>query len=67
MKVEFDVLDAFIEALSERLWADVITLTQYNKQWDDLIEFTGWTEEEYLEQLNKGWTDGRKRTSVFLC
>ena len=68
MKLSFDDLNGLLWRLTDRLWEDKICLESYNKEWDTLLEFAGWTEKQFLEELDNQWhSSERKPHVVFMC
>jgi hypothetical protein len=68
MKLSFDDLDGLLWQLTNHLWECNISLEVYLKEWDLLIEFAGWTEDEFLLELDGRWHSSERRSHVvFMC
>jgi len=67
MRVSFEVLDGLLERLTERIWEKQISVDTYVAEFDLVLEFAGWTEEQFIEEIDKRWTANRKASQVFLC
>lgn len=67
MKLSFDDLDGLLWQLTFRLWDGKITLKTYVRDWDELVAFAGWSESDFLQELDERWTAQRKPSVVFLC
>lgn len=68
MRLSFLTLDDMLQRLSERLLDGELELDDYLNEFDRLIDFAGWTWEEFLRELDSRWTGPkRKPQPVFLC
>jgi len=67
MKLPFEVVDAMLSRLMDRLWEGKITVEQYNIEWDALLNFAGWSEADYLDCIDRGWLTEKKRSETFMC
>ena len=68
MKLSFVDLDGLLWQLTGHLWDDKISLETYVKEWDLLLEFAGWTEAQFLQELDDRWHSNERRSHiVFEC
>lgn len=68
MRLSFNDLDGLLLLLADRLFAGVIDYELYVIEWERLVEFAGWTEQQYLEEIDRRWTGTSDRSPVvFLC
>lgn len=68
MKLSFDDLDGLLWQLTNHLWEDKISFEVYVKEYDMLLEFAGWTEAQFLLELDNRWHASERRTHVvFEC
>lgn len=67
MRLSYDVLDAMLEQLSNKLVEGVISLDTYFVEFDRVVHFAGWTERQLLQEIDKRWTERMRARQAFLC
>lgn len=67
MRLSYDVLDAMLEQLSNKLIEGVISLDTYFVEFDRIVNFAGWTERQLLQEIDKRWTERMRARQTFLC
>lgn len=67
IKLSFDDLDGLLWQLTLKLWDGKLDTETYLKEWDALMAFAGWTENDYLSEIDGRWTTERRSHVVFLC
>ena len=54
-RLSFDVLDALLKRSTEKMWDDEVTFDQHLVDYETLLEFAGWTEDELLAEIDRRW------------
>jgi len=68
MKLGWDQLEAMLEKLTDDFLHHRIDDSEYVNEWNELIEFAGWTWEEFATEVEKRWTPQKRAESpLFKC
>jgi len=51
----FEQLSSMHDVLDNQLVNDEISLSEYEKEWNDLLRSVGWTPERYERELDRRW------------
>jgi hypothetical protein len=66
-RLPFNVLDGLLRRLTDRLAERKISLQAYLDEYERVLEFAGWTDEQLQEAVDERWTAPSKPAQVFLC
>lgn len=67
MRLSYDVLDAMLQNLTDKLVNGSISLDAYFVEFDRVMAFAGWTERQLVSEIDKRWSPGVRSRQVFLC
>lgn len=67
MKLSYDVLDAMLAQLADKLVAGTISLDTYFSEFDKVVDFAGWTENQLMQEIDRRWTQRMRPRQAFLC
>lgn len=68
MRLSFAQLDGMLDVLTEKFMHGQIDLCEYVDDWNELVEFAGWTWEEFANEVDKRWTPQKRAASpLFQC
>lgn len=67
MRQSYDVLDALLRQLTDRLVSGDISLETYYVEFDRMLDFTGWTERQLMQEIDKRWSQKDRPRQAFLC
>ena len=68
MKLSWAQLESLLDKLTDEHLRGKLDLCEYVDEWNDLIEFAGWTWEEFADEIDKRWTPQKKASSpLFKC
>ena len=68
MQLSFAQLEALLDEITKRLQAGELEMSEYIEEWDELMEFCGWTWPEFVVEIDKRWTTAKKVASpLFQC
>ena len=67
MKLPWDVLDGLLFQLTDRMWEGDLDPEVYTQEFNKVLDFAGWTEEEMREEIDRRWELPRRAAVVFQC
>jgi hypothetical protein len=68
MRLSWAQLESLLDKLTDEHLAGKLELGDYVDEWNDLIDFAGWTWEEFAEEIDRRWTRQKKEASpLFMC
>ena len=65
MKLTFLQLEMMLDELTQKLANQQLTLAGYVEEVDRLIEFAGWTRDEFLNVMDEQWSPVQNETKSF--
>ena len=68
MQLPWAQLEVMLDKLTSDYTQGKLDITRYVDEWDDLIEFAGWTWEQFADEVNKRWSPEKKQViQLFEC
>jgi hypothetical protein len=68
MKLSWSQLEALLDGLTDDYASGKLDITGYIDEWNELVDFAGWTWEEFADEVDKRWTQEKKHASLlFKC
>ncbi len=68
MRLTFAQLEALLDDLTDRYSKGKIDIQDYVDEWDDLVEFAGWTWDEFADEVDRRWTPQKRAACpMFRC
>lgn len=61
MKLSWEQLQSLLNVVEEAYQTGKIDLSTYLAEWEGQLEFAGWTDEEFADEVERRWTTGRDR------
>jgi hypothetical protein len=67
MKLSYSVLCSLHNQLERRLSCGQLSIEGYFDEWNQLVEFAGWTWSDVASYVDAGWTEKLVVTDPFVC
>lgn len=56
-----------LRQLTERVFSGDMSASTYTKEYEAVLEFAGWTDDDLVEALDVRWTKQTKPAMLFQC
>ena len=67
MKLPWEILDGMLERLTVRMKGGEIDGYTYIEEFNRVLEFARWTEDQLKDEIDRRWTLRRRCAQVFEC